>query len=551
MTPTPDAHAAAYPSGTRLRAWTRRRTRRHESVPLSETLADAHTILLTVAVALAMGVGLARGLAGDAADALAAGATAQRHALVLLDPSWLVAVGALLLLTATWSITARLGPVGAPRHWRVWWLAAPGERRTLLRPALATPALAAAALGMAAGLVVGLTVPVRGPTPGPAILSVLAPAIGLAALAVTGVAVQALAQVRAGQRPPVGLIRAADVLLLLVVVAGVALALARPAALALPGPTALAAATTAALALAAAAVRQADRTTDRLRDRALRSGGDVAAESAGALHSMDTRALGRALDRATGPAAARGTRPGTERPWSASRLVRAAATRAPRTLRPQAALVASDLILLIRTPRHVAQVVAGALLTILALAVPGSSAVLIAGLAVGAYVAALALVEGARQGQLAPAIDAVLPLGQASVRATRLVLPALVLAWWGAAMLALSGGQLTPLGALAAAGAPLWAALGALTGVGVAAGALRGAYRPVPTFGGQPIVTPFGIVPPGLRETVSTGPDVAILALVPAAVAIVLGTVPPALLLVHVAVTAAAVALGLRRPKST
>ena len=540
------ALAAAYPTGAQLRAWTRRRTRFRRDTTAWDTFSDVYTVLLSAAVALGMGVGLARGLAGDAAEALAAGATAGRYALVLLDPTWLVVVAAALLVAATWSVTARTGPVGAPRHWRAWWLSAPGERRTLLRPALAAPALAAAGIGLLAGLALGFTVPAAATA-----ASVLALTLGTAALAVAGVAVQALAQVRAGQRPPGALVYGTDALLALVIAGGVALALLRPGPLVLPAPGVLVAVAGVAVALAAVTLWAADRATDRLRARALHGGGDVAAESAGALNSMDTRALGRALDRAPGPAAARGTRPGAERSWSVSRVVRSAAARAPRPVRPHAALVAADLVLLVRTPRHLAQVVAGALVVVLALAVPGGPWFLIVGLFLGAYVAALALAEGARQGQLAPALDALLPLGQRAVRATRLVLPGVVMAVWGAAVLTLTGGQLVPLDGLPAAAVTRWAGLGALAGVGVAAGALRGAYRPLPDFGGQPIVTPMGVIPPGLTATISTGPDVAILSIVPVAVAIVLGTVPPVLLGVQALVTVAAVIAGLWHQKDS
>ncbi|WP_221934823.1 DUF6297 family protein, partial [Georgenia yuyongxinii] len=211
--------------------------------------------------------------------------------------------------------------------------------------------------------------------------------------------------------------------------------------------------------------------------------------------------------------------------------------RAPRRWRAPAVLVASDALVLARSPRHLVQLVVTATLPALALAVPQPVPVVTVMLLVGgAYVGALATADGARRAQVAPVLDALLPLGQRQIRRLRLVVPVVAMVLWSAAVFAVIG--------LRYGDPAAWLVLGVLSAPVWAAGAVRAAYRPLPDFSGPLIHTPMGALPPGMSTVVSKGPDVAILCAVPVLVALLVGAVPPVLLAVQAALAAAAVAIA-------
>jgi hypothetical protein len=157
----------------------------------------------------------------------------------------------------------------------------------------------------------------------------------------------------------------------------------------------------------------------------------------------------------------------------------------------------------------------------------------------GGYLAALATAEGARQGQVRPVLDALLPLDAVQVRRCRLVVPVVLLVGWSvlpSTVLALRYGQ-----------DPAWLALGLLAAPVWAAAAVRAAYRPLPDFSGPPIATPMGPVPSGLGTVVSQGPDVALLGSLPL-VAALLGVAPTSVLVVQAGAALAALAVAARLP---
>ncbi|WP_249043203.1 DUF6297 family protein, partial [Georgenia thermotolerans] len=213
--------------------------------------------------------------------------------------------------------------------------------------------------------------------------------------------------------------------------------------------------------------------------------------------------------------------------------------RVPARRRAAAALVTADALLLARSPRHLVQVLAAACLPVLALAVPQPVPVVtIVLLVVGAYVAALATADGARQAHVAPALDALLPLSQRRVRLLRLAVPTAVLVVWSLGVFAALGwryGDAAAWLALGVLGAPVWAAA-----------VVRAAYRPLPDFSGPLVHTPMGALPPGMTTVVSKGPDVASLGAIPVLVALLLGAVPPALLVAQAVLAVVAVAVAAR-----
>src|SRR5690606_30122224 len=120
------------------------------------------------------------------------------------------------------------------------------------------------------------------------------------------------------------------------------------------------------------------------------------------------------------------------------------------------------------------------------------------------YSAALALTEGARRADMAPALDRTFALDAREVRRLRVIMPSAVLAAWLLVVLLISMGDVM-WGPLALAAAPVFAA-----------GALRSAYRKPMDWSKPLVMNPFGPpIPPGLFGALSAGPDIVVLLLLP------------------------------------
>ncbi|KGM11315.1 DUF6297 family protein, partial [Cellulomonas carbonis] len=219
--------------------------------------------------------------------------------------------------------------------------------------------------------------------------------------------------------------------------------------------------------------------------------------------------------------------------------------RPSRRLRPGGpvrALVLADALLVVRSSRLMVQAAAA---TVLGLAVvAGGLAALLthAGLLVTGLVAAGTAGAGARHAALVPALDRALPVGQVRVRLAHGVLPVVAGLAWGVVVLV--GGAATtgtdPLPWLAVA--PAWA-------LALAAATVRGAYRPPPRFSELMVVTPMGGVPTTAGTT--HGPDVALLATLPTAVALLAGTWTAPLVVAQWVLTVGAALLAVRvHPRS-
>lgn len=498
------------PSGRTVRTLTRGAARARTGAGWGEVLSDVYTIVFSGAVALLMAMGVAERL-GESwrADA---GATDLRP---VVDPAWVAALGLVALIGALLSLAARLGPVSLSPPEAAWWLPLPVDRRTLLRPAAVRWPLVSATLGALAGA--ALAPLALGARAVPRVLAVAALA-GSASALLSGAA--GLWQAHGGPRPVItglgdGLVAAtpvAGLVLLLVGAPGPEQVLVSGG---LIGGVAL---------LAGVAGLRLDRLLPRIRDAELRERGAVAGRALGAAVSLDTRELGRALTDAS-------------RRQRRRRSDRLTAVRGPVT-----AVVASDALLLLRSPRHIVQVVVAACLPV-AVVLAGSSgaATLMPALVVGGYAATLATAEGARRAETAPVLDRLLPLSAVAIRRVRLVVPATVMLAWSVAVFAVVGDQL---------GDAAWLALGAAAAPVWAGAALRGAYRPPPDWSRPLVASPFGALPPGAAGVFARGPELVVLGLLPVLVALVVGAVPTEILVVQVGLTALAVAIGSRVPRS-
>lgn len=482
------------PSGRSIRRYAAAIANRRSGAGLGELLGDVYYGLITSAIGFLVALGVAQ--------ALRAALPPPEH--VPLDSGvslpTLVVVVLVGLAGVLVSLAGRLGPVGAGGAEAAWWLGLPVGRRGLLRPA-------ARRLALLAGVVAGVVVPVLdagllGDRSGGHVVRV-------AAAAVLGAAGLVLA---AGVAQTLSVPRRATALVGDVVLAAAPLLAFVGAAsgwhlVALPDVPVVVLAVLAVAVVGLALVL--DRRLDRIPARSLRESGSVAAQAAGAVVSMDSRELGRALTD--------GAAPSRRRRSARLRLVRG----------PSSAIVVADALVLLRSARHMVQLVLAALLPVLVAVVPQLRSTLgfVIAVMVGGYVAMSATGEGARRAEMAPVLDRLLPLPPKRVRRLRMVVPGVAMVLWSVVAYAAVGswaGDVAGWLVLGLVAAPVWAGA-----------AVRSSYRPAPDWGGPLVSTPMGAVPGGVSAVLARGPDVVVLGHVPVLVALALGLVPPVLVLVQ------------------
>lgn len=493
------------PAPRSIRRYTAQVARLRSGAGLGEVLGDVYYAVVMAAI----GIGVALGVAGQLRTTLPHVPDQALGTGVSLPT--VVAVFAVVVAGTVLSLAARLGPVGAGGAEATWWLGTPVDRRGLLRPtAFRLPVVAGLVGGAVLALLDGGLLADHG------IGHVLRVAAVTALLCGALVLVAGLLQSRGVPRRTTAL--AGDVVIAIAPALALAAALAGWRVAALPDvPVWL----IGVLAVGVAALgRWLDTRLGRIRGRHLRESGSVATQAAGALVSMDSRELGRALtDSAQRPRRRRVRR---------MRLVRG----------PHTAVVVADLTVLLRSPRHLVQLVVTALVPVVVVITPqlaGAPGVVIAVLLSG-YVGMLATGEGARRAEMAPIVDRLLPLSAARVRRVRLVVPGAAMLVWSVAAFAAVGrweGEVLP-----------WVLLGALSSPVWAGAALRAAYRPAPNWSGPLVATPMGALPGGVAGVLSRGPDVALLGMIPVVICVALSTVVPTLLVIQVVLSAIALAWG-------
>lgn len=502
---SPSEGVTPVPAARSIRRYTAQVARRRSGAGLGEVLGDVYYAAVTTAI----GLGVALGVAGQLRTALPH-VPDQALSTGISLPT-VVAVVAVLVGGAVLSLGARLGPVGAGGAEATWWLGSPVDRRGLLRPTARRLPVAAGVVG---AVVVALLDGGLLADHGIGHVLRIGAAAGLACAAL--VLLAGLAQSRGVPR------RTTAVVGDLVVAAAPVLALV--AALAGWRVTALPDVPAALLGVLVLAVGGLawwlDTRLGRIRGRHLRESGSVATQAAGAVVSLDSRELGRALS----DSAARPRRRSVRR----MRLVRG----------PVSAVVVADVTVLLRSPRHLVQLVVSALVPVVVVVTPQLAGVLgvVVAVLVSGYVGMLATAEGARRAEMAPVVDRLLPLSAARVRRARLVVPGVAMLLWSVVAFAAIGrweGEPVPWLVLGAVSAPVWAGA-----------AVRGAYRPAPNWQGPLVSTPMGALPGGVAGVLSRGPDVAVLGMVPVVICVALGTVVPTLVVVQAVASAIALAFG-------
>ena len=122
---------AAFPDGTELRRWARRRTRRHRR-GVWALVGDIYSGLLTIVV---VGTILVPHLSRlVAARPSSSSQEVTGLGALDLDPGWLVLALTMMLLALGIGPLSRLGPLFLRPHEAAWWLPMPGDRGTLLVP---------------------------------------------------------------------------------------------------------------------------------------------------------------------------------------------------------------------------------------------------------------------------------------------------------------------------------------------------------------------------------------------------------------------------------
>lgn len=490
-------------TGREVRLLTRRVQAARADAGIGELVSDVAYGVVSVVI----GLGLVLGAANALRQVLTPPEVVGRD--VVLGPDVVELLVCLAVLATGLGLAARLGPLGVPSAGVRWWVPMPADRRGLLVPSflrglLVWPLGGAAAFAFVAGITgadVGAVLHAAG----------LGGALGLLVVVGTGL-------VQPRPHLPGALARVADGLVAAVPVAGVVLVLSGAVLTVPEAPWWL------VLALAAVGVVLAVRWWTRLEELGapvLRARSAVADQAAGAVVSFDTRELGRALARTTRRPVRRGSR--------SFGLVRGPAT----------ALLAADGALLARTPSAVAQVVGLAALVVVAQQVPGLQGGfgLFLVLVVAGFRAAQLGAQGARTAEMAPVLDALVPLDARRTRLVRTVWPTAT-----AAVVLLVGS--VPL--VLTTGSPVWLLLALVASVVPGAAAVRSAYRKPPDWSGPLVSTPAGALPTGASSMVVQGPDVAVLGAVPLGVAVVLGHATLTVVVVQAAVVALVLAIVTR-----
>lgn len=490
----PGARRADSPDLESIRRLTRRlaRRRRRLTRSVADDLTDLYALILGIVIVVSITVhGL--GTTGPAGFLASAGPAPPAPGGAVVEPVWLTVGAVIALVAACLGPLRRLGPLFLRPEQVQWWLPLPGDRSSLLRHLVRRELAVAWAASVGTGALIALI-------NGGGVLG----AAGWTALAggATGLALVALLASQVCGRPTAVVVKGRLAALLGVgACAGASLLAPLPEALAVTVPALLGA----LLALAAALWwwRGPRRRLAGLADHSLRQASARAFGVQAAALAMDTRALGRMVSAPP----RRPVRPAGLRPAR----VCVGLPDPPRAL---VGVGAVDWLLLVRQPRRLVQVAAGALLACGAIAAGQPGPVTAFLLAAGGWVAVLAVAEPARRAHADPGPDELWAVRPLWVRAGHLLVPsAVMLVWslavWGALVLRSGLGQGGAAGALA---------LMVVSGIGWGAVALRSGFRRDPDFS-MLIPTPLGAVPLGAGEVILSGPDAALLVCLPAAAA--------------------------------
>ena len=159
---------------------------------------------------------------------------------------------------------------------------------------------------------------------------------------------------------------------------------------------------------------------------------------------------------------------------------------------------------------------------------------------VGSCVAAKAASTAAAQAADVPSLESIIPLGRGAMRQTHAAVAAMLLVPWG---IGLAGMLAWPVSADAAS-LPMLLVLGALAGAGLAAGAVRLAYRPPLDWGSVMLLAALGQATGPMIQHFTYGYDVMVVAVIALVAGFILNPLPPTLLAIAAVVAAIAWGIG-------
>lgn len=490
--------------------FTRRSSRRYNRhrTSLADLFADLYSYALALGCALALAVSFVIGLRNEIADRGPVGRG-------LISNEWLVLPGPVLWTLLTYAALAgittlarRLGPISVQGPEGVWWLPLPVDRRPMVLPAFLRRCLLTCTGAAAAFLPFSFLTSLERTGPEHLLASATFGALGVLA-----VALAAMLQLEIINR------RFTRVASAVVLVPCAVL----PSLTSSPWPLIL------AILSAVVLISFIAPRAGQVRGAELIRGGAVAGHASSSIFFLDTNEMLRAL---RGGQHAVGT-------GRASRFY----ARPARG--PVRALFRADIVAFIRLHPSVAapMLCLGACIAVL-LVDEGLPAFLqLAVIALAGCATASSVGTVPRRTALVPGLDALLPIAPSLVRVSRTLMPAFAMALWMACL----SGILVLLGDVG----PALILVGALSGVAMGAGAVRGATRPTPDWSVPPVETPFGPVPQAQFSSLLRGLDVTILAMVPLLVALYIGAANSSMIIVQAVISTGIFAAVVLRPFST
>ncbi|PQZ86686.1 hypothetical protein CQ018_18575 [Arthrobacter sp. MYb227] len=502
-----------------------------------ERLSDAYISLLAAGIVFAYTAGLSHAFSASLKENIGGGLVREGFGVLSGEAaaSAVVMVGMLAVL----SLVCRLGPVAVDSAQGFWWLTLPVRRSPFLARLLRQRLVTTALYGAFLWLPIGYGTTLGGISSG-GLVGVLLGSASLALLFVLISLLAALAQTRGWSKGFSTTVNYAMLGVVLAYTLDVFLLLTQTGTLArfwalLPSMLPAAAQNgnwwiPLILALIAVSAFQILRNHLELIDsKELVSRGAASAHAGAALALLDDKSLATAIEQAGTNDSRRAQRKREhirKRGGDVfSRLIPFHWVRGPYS-----ALVRAELLVLLRAPRVWRGLVTGFGIPLAGVfaAQGGHPLVLGALIIIGCCVAARAAATAAAQAADVPSVEAIIPLGRSAMRQVHTLIAAALTIPWGISLAATLGWAVET----TAAEMPLLLSLGALTGLGLAAGGVRLAYRPELDWGSVLLLTALGQATGPLIQHFTHGYDVMVVASVALLAGLLLNPIPPPLVAV-------------------
>ena len=514
-----------------------------------ERMGDAYISLLAAAIAFAYAAGIAHAFSASLREDAQNGVI--RNGIGVVPGESAASALVMLGLLAALSLISRLGPVAVDRAQGFWWLSLPVDRTPFLARLLRQRLVATCIYGMLLWLPIGYGTVLGGLSRGN-FAGVLLGALSLGLLFVLLSLLAVLAQTRGWGRHFRTAVNAACLAVVIAYAADVLLRLTGTGSMAgfwavLPSTVPAAAQEGAwwipvlMLAVVAGTFKGSRRHLQRIPSRELVSRGAASAYAGAALALLDDKSLSVAIDQAGGGE----TRRSVARQERIRRRGGDAFSRmlpASRARGPYSALVRAEALVLLRAPKVWRGLLAGWGVPAAGIfAVQGGHPLVLGTLVVvGSCVAAKAASTAAAQAADVPSLESIIPLGRSAMRQAHAAVAAMLLVPWGIVLAAFLAWAVSA----EAASLVMLLVLGALAGAGLAAGAVRLAYRPALDWGSVMLLAALGQATGPMIQHFAYGYDVMVVAVIALVAGLFLNPLPPTLMVIAAVVAAIAWGVG-------